>query len=295
MKHLTRRAFLAAGAAAAAWARAGTAWTQEAKRTAADLVPLGKTGIKTSRLGLGTGSQGGQVQRDLGQADFERLVRYAYDQGIRYFDTADAYKIHAMLKPVLQRLPREELFIQTKIGIPDAKNVRACLDRFRSELGIEYLDSVLIHCTTTADWPDQLKQMREDLSAAKDRQVIRAHGTSCHGLQSLSVAPDCDWIDVGLVRINPQGKHVDGPTGEFNEPGDVPKALEQIRRLHAAGKGVIGMKIIGNGSFTGAEDREKSIQYAMGLDCVDAIVIGFGGPREIDEAIERMNRALANA
>ena len=295
MKHLTRREFLAAGAAAAAWAGVGTAWTQEAKRTAVDLVPLGKTGIKMSRLGLGTGSQGGQVQRDLGQAGVERLVRYAYDQGIRYFDTADAYKIHGMLKPALQRLPREELFIQTKIGIPDAKNVRACLDRFRSEMGIEYLDSVLIHCTMTADWPDQLKQMREDLSAAKDRQVIRAHGTSIHGLKSLSVAPDCDWIDVGLVRINPQGKHVDGPTGEFTEPGDVPKALEQIRRLHAAGKGVIGMKIIGNGSFTSAEDREKSIQFVMGLDCVDAIVIGFGSPQEIDEAIERMNRALANA
>ena len=100
---------------------------------------------------------------------------------------------------------------------------------------------------------------------------------------------------MGLVRINPQGKHVDGPTGQWDEAGDVPQALEQIRRLHTAGKGVIGMKIIGNGSFTNADDREKSIQYVMGLDCVDAIVIGFSSPQEIDEAMERMNRALASA
>jgi 1-deoxyxylulose-5-phosphate synthase len=298
MRQLTRREFLAASAAAAAMARVSTAWTQDpppSKRTAVDRVTLGKSGLKASRVGLGTGSQGGQVQRDLGQAGFERLVRYAYDQGIRYIDTADAYKIHGMLKSALQRLPREELYLQTKIGIPDAKNVRACLDRFRSELGTDYLDSVLIHCTMTTDWPDQLKQMRDDLAAAKDQQVIRAHGTSIHGLKSLSVAPDCDWIDVGLVRINPQGKHVDGPTGQWDEAGDVPQALEQIRRLHAAGKGVIGMKIIGNGSFTDPGDREKSIRYVMGLDCVDAVVIGFSSPQEIDEAIERIDRALAGA
>ncbi len=293
MKRLTRREFLAAGAAAATLAGGDAARGQTPPRTAADLVPLGKTGIKTSRLGLGTGSQGGQVQRDLGQAGLDYLVRYAYDRGIRYVDTADAYRIHGMLKSALQRLPREELFLQTKIGIPDAKNVRACLDRFRTELGTDYLDSVLIHCTTTSDWPDQLKQMRDDLAAAKDQQVIRAHGTSIHGLKSLSVAPDCDWIDIALVRVNPQGKHVDGPTGQWDEPGDLPQALEQIRRLHTAGSGVIGMKIIGNGSFTDAADRETSIQYVMGLDCVDAVVIGFASTREIDEALDRINRALA--
>ena len=185
------------------WHRAGTRYR---KRTAVDLVTLGKTGIKTSRLGLGTGSQGGQVQRDLGPAGFDRLVRHAYDQGIRYFDTADAYKIHGMLKSALQRLPREELYLQTKIGIPDAKNVRACLDRFRSELGTDYFDSVLIHCTMTADWPDQLKQMRDDLAAAKDQQVIRAHGTSIHGLKSLSVG-------AGL-RLDRCGTRADQPAGQ---------------------------------------------------------------------------------
>jgi hypothetical protein len=116
---------------------------------------------------------------------------------------------------------------------------------------------------------------------------------SCHGLKSLTASPDCEWVDIGLTRINPQGKHVDGPTGQWDEPGDVPKALEQIKRLHAAGKGVIGMKIIGNGSFTNAEDREKSIRFVMGLDCVDAVVIGFASPQEVDEAITRINGALS--
>ena len=292
MSRITRREFMAVGAASVALTGSHLAFAQPAKRSAVDLVPLGRTGIKASRLGFGTGSQGGRVQRDLGPAGFDRLLRYAYDRGIRYFDAADTYQTHGLLKSALQRLPREELFLQTKIGIKDAANVRPCLDRFRTEVGTDYFDSVLIHCTMTADWPEQLKRMRDEMADAKEKRIIRAHGTSCHGLKSLSVLPDTDWVDIALVRINPQGKHVDGPTGEWDEPGDVPKSLEQIKRLHAAGKGVIGMKIIGNGSFTSPEDREKSIRYVMTLDCVDVVVIGFKSPQEIDEAMTRIDSAL---
>ncbi len=116
---------------------------------------------------------------------------------------------------------------------------------------------------------------------------------SCHGLQSLSAAPDCSWVDVGLVRINPQGKHVDGPTGKWTEPGDVPKVVKYIKQMHANGKGVIGMKLIGNGSFQDPADREKAARFVMGLGCVTAVVIGFANQSEVDEAIGRLNNALA--
>jgi hypothetical protein len=290
---ITRRQFIGTTTTAAAMVAGGVTPARGAERTALDRVTLGKTGITTTRLGMGTGSQGGRIQRDLGQAGFERLVRYAYDRGIRYFDTADAYSTHPLFKAALKGLPREDLFIQTKIRGTNAKKVAACLDRFRTEMGTDYFDSVLIHCVTTSDWPEQLKRMRDDLSKAKDQQIIRAHGMSCHGLNGLTGATRCDWLDIGLVRINPQGKHVDGAAGQWDEPGDVDVALGNIRKLHAAGKGVIGMKIIGNGSFTDAADREKSIRFVMGLDCVDAIVIGFSRPQEIDEAIARMNAALS--
>ena len=294
MTRITRREFLGYSTAAAALAAgAGVSAAEEVRRSAVDIVTLGQTGIKTSRLGFGTGSRGGRVQRDLGQEGFANLARYAFDRGIRYFDLADSYRTHPFFKPALAKMPREELYIQTKIRSRDAKQVDQILDRLRQELGTDYFDSVLIHCVTTDDWPEALKPMRDSLARAKEKKIIRAHGMSCHGLPGLSAAPACDWVDVGLVRINPQGRHVDGPTGKWDEPGDVQSALGHIRKLHAAGKGVIGMKIIGNGEFTDAADREKSIRFAMGLDCIDAVVIGFASTDQIDEAIRRINAALA--
>ncbi|KKL90924.1 hypothetical protein LCGC14_1899820 [marine sediment metagenome] len=297
MSGITRREFLQrSGATAAIMATAKVAPAEPvrpkaADPTSADTVTLGQTGLQLSRLGLGTGSQGGQVQRDLGQAGFTRLVRHAFDRGIRYFDVADAYRTHVLLKPAIKDLPREELFIQTKIGSRDAKQTDQILDRFRQELGTDYLDSVLMHCMQKADWPETLKPMQDALSKAKQKGIIRAHGVSCHGLPGLSGASRSDWVDVGLVRINPQGKHVDGVEGKWDEPGDVEKALVHIRKMHAAGKGVIGMKIFGSGSFTDPADREKSIRFAMGLDCLDAVVIGFASPDEIDEAIQQIDAA----
>ena len=290
MSQITRRKFL--GQTAGAAVLVGTAGVSAAQRDrpgAVDLVQLGRTGIRTSRLGFGTGSRGGRVQRDLGQEGFTRLVRYAYDRGIRYFDLADTYRTHTLFKAALRALPREELFIQTKIRPRDAKQVDQTLDRFQKELGTDYFDSVLIHCVKTDDWPEVLKPMREALSKAKEREVIRAHGVSCHGLSGLSATPQCDWVDIALVRINPQGKHVDGPTGEWDEPGQVDKALAQIRKLHAADKGVIAMKVMGNGEFDNAADREKSVRFVTGLDCVDALVIGFAASEEIDQVIRWIN------
>ncbi len=171
MTRIDRRSFMvqsAAATAAAAVVGSGIAAESGQKRTAVDRVVLGKTGVRPSRLGMGTGSQGGRIQRELGQAAFDRLVRYAYDQGIRYFDTADNYKTHEMLRSALKGLPRDELFIQTKMRIQDADNVAKTLDRFRKELGTDYFDSVLIHCTRRNDWPKRLERMRDGLSKAKE-------------------------------------------------------------------------------------------------------------------------------
>jgi len=300
MAKITRRAFLgrtiaataAIGGVRCAADRGERPGEVSPRRTAVDLVALGRTGIRASRLGFGTGSDGGQIQRDLGKVGLAKLVRHAYDRGIRYFDTADAYQIHGILGEALRGLPREDLFIQTKIPKQAQDKVPETLDRFRKEMGTEYLDSVLIHAVQTTDWPEKLKAMREALSAAKEKKFIRAHGISCHGQPGLQASTACEWVDIALIRINPQARHIDGPTGEWAEPGDLPKSIEAIGKLHAARKGVIGMKIIGNGEFVDAADRESSIRYVMGLASVDAIVIGFKSPAEIDEAIGRMDAAL---
>lgn len=269
--------------------------TSKSKRTAIDQVTLGKTDIKLSRLGIGTGSIGGSVQRALGTEGFNSLIRYAYDQGITYIDTAESYRTHTMVRDAIKGLPREKLFIQSKMpGRPDKP--LEVLDRYRKELGVDYIDSVLIHCAVKNDWDEGRKMLVDAFEEAKEKQIIRAHGVSCHTLPALTKAAELDWVDVNLVRINPQGSHIDTPVERWDAESNashVPAAMEQIRIMRKNGHGIIGMKMIGNGDFTNPEDREKAIRFAMQRVPLDAVVIGFKSNAEIDEAIQRMNRALA--
>jgi predicted aldo/keto reductase-like oxidoreductase len=259
-------------------------------------VQLGrKAGLKIPRLGIGTGSVGGSIQRNLGQDGFTRLIRYAYDQGVRYIDTADNYKTHEMIREAIKGLPRESLFIQTKMPIrPEiVSNPLAALERYRKELGVEYIDNLLIHCATKGTWVEDLKPMMNAFDEAQGKGWIRAKGVSCHGLAPLRAATANRWIEVQLARINPQGRYVDGDSPQVMAPdGNVPEAMKEVHAMHQSGRGIIAMKLVGNGDFTNAEDREKAVQYAVNCGCVDAMVIGFKSPAEVDEAVERVNRAL---
>jgi predicted aldo/keto reductase-like oxidoreductase len=267
-------------------------------RRATDLVPLGRTGVRMARLGIGTGSSGGDIQRALGQESFTRLLRYAVERGVTYIDTADNYRIHDMVGVAIKGLPREQLFIQTKMPWdrpPFQDKPREALDRYRRELGVEYIDSLLLHCAVKPTWPDDLRRMMDVFDEAKRQQVIRLKGVSCHGLPALTAATGVDWVDVHLARINHRGHHMDGADGTWAETGNKPAAMEQIQAMHAKGRGIIGMKLVGNGDFTTAEDRECALQFALTCGCVDAVVMGFKSPAEIDEAIARMDRILATA
>jgi predicted aldo/keto reductase-like oxidoreductase len=129
---------------------------------------------------------------------------------------------------------------------------------------------------------------------AKAKQWIRAQGVSCHSLPALRTAAASDWPQVHLVRVNPQGHWIDGPEEHWNKPGDnIAPVLEALKTMHAKGRGVIGMKLIGNGDFRNPQDREQAIRFAMARPEIDAVVIGFKSTQEVDEAIERINRALA--
>jgi 1-deoxyxylulose-5-phosphate synthase len=293
---ISKSAVLTGAALLAPLAPMGTLAAQTTKRTAADQVELGKTGIKSSRLGLGAGSNSGNVQRALGHEEFNKLIRYAYDQGITFFDTADGYQTHTWIAEAIKGLPREKLFIQTKMS-GGADKPLEMIDRYRKELNTDYIDSLLIHCMTDHGWQDQQKRVMDAMEEAKEKKIIRAKGVSCHGLPALTRATQVPWVDIQLARVNPQGRHIDGHSSNWNESGNettLPEVLKELQAMHDKGRGIIGMKIIGNGEFTKAEDREKSIRYAMGLGLLDAVVIGFKSTAEIDEAIERINRALAS-
>ena len=298
MKNISRREFIKGTAALAGAGLLSSCnnslLSMGRKQTAVDQVTLGKTGLKLSRLGIGTGSKGGSIQRALGADGFNRLIRYAYDQGITYIDTAQNYKTHTMVREAIKGLPREKLFIQSKMpGVP--KNPMEVLDRYRKELGVDYIDSLLCHCMVKNNWEDAHKRMMDIFQEAKDKKIIRAHGVSCHSLPATTKAAELDWVDVNLVRINPQGMHMDTPAETWNAVSNsshVPDVIKQIKIMKQNRHGIIGMKIIGNGDFTNAEDREKSIRFTMQSGLVDAVVIGFKNTAEIDEAILRINNAL---
>lgn len=293
-REFLQRATLSAGAALLAppvLAAADIA----AKRTAADQVALGRTGLRCSRLGIGTGSNSGRVQRELGREGFDRLIRYAYDQGITYIDAAQSYQTFDWIGGAIKGLPREKLFIQSKIpGQPE--KVMEVIDRHRKTFNTDYVDSLLIHCMVRNGWTDQYKRIMDAFDEAKAKKWIRAKGVSCHSLPALRAATASDWTDIHLVRVNPQAKHIDGPKETWNESGnDVTPVLQEIKTMHAKGHGVIGMKLIGDGDFKSPEDREKSIRFAMAQKEIHAVVIGFKSTAEIDEAIRRINQALAEA
>jgi len=299
MVQLDRRQFIRQSAGmvgAALLAPAAAAAAPPGK--ASDLVPLGRTGLRIARLGIGTGSHNGHVQRSLGAAGFERLIRHGVERGITYIDTADNYKTHALIAGAIRGLPRERLFIQTKMPWhrPEFRErPLEVLDRYRRELGVEYIDSLLIHCTTDASWPDDLARMMDAFSEAKQKGVIRAKGVSCHGLHPLRRATATDWVDVHLVRVNPQGRHVDTERNEWEALGDIDVVMREVRAMHAKGRGIIGMKLAGNGDFRDPADRDRALRYAMASGCVDAVTMGFASTTELDDAVRRMEQALAHA
>ncbi len=293
MSQFTRRDFLKSTVAVTAVAASGGALTAAAtKRSATDWVTLGNSGVKVTRLAFGTGTRGGSIQRQLGQDEFTRLVRHAYDRGIRFFETADSYVgMPEMLAAALKGIPRDSYRLMTKMG-PRQPDPAASIDKLRTALSSDYIDIVLLHGIRTAGWAQERESTRDALSAAKQKKIVLAHGASVHGLVPLRTCPDAKWLDVALLRINHNGTMMDNIRGDAQTPGDVPEVTTHIREIHGQGTGVLGMKIMGEGRFTTPEDRDASIKYVMGLGVMDAVTIGYKSPAEIDEAIERINTHL---
>ncbi len=291
MSILSRRQFLASASMVAAGtalsgrfapAQAVVAPEPVKIKSGIDTTILGKSGIKTTVLGFGTGTNSGKEQRDLGTDGFVRLVREAYDRGIRYIDTADMYKTHTLVKAALNDLPKGEMFVQTKLWSRNAEQAKADLDRVRGELGMETLDTVLIHCMTKDGWNLDMRPVIDVYLKAKEKSQIRALGVSCHTLEALKIAADTPEIDVHLVRINPFQEKMDA------EPD---KVSEQIARMRADNRGVIGMKIYGEGAFRSRAQRLESIKYVLGLGTVQAFTIGFSKIEQIDETLQLIKEA----
>jgi 1-deoxyxylulose-5-phosphate synthase len=254
-----------------------------AEFSAADTVTLGSTGIKTSRLAMGTGTVGAghhSNQTALGLKGLSELLLNGYDHGLRFFDAADSYGSHPHVAEALKHVPRDQVTLLTKSWARDPATMRADLDRFRRELGVDYIDICLMHCLTEADWSTRYSGVMDVLSEAKMKGVIRAHGCSCHSLEALRAAAKSPWVEIDLARINPVGSHTDA---------DPETVVSVLREMKSAGKAVVGMKILGQGDLR--HRPSEAMRYALSLGVLDAFTIGAESKAEQEDLIRRIAAA----
>lgn len=249
-----------------------------------DEIVLGRTGIRTSRLAMGTGTMGYGGSSDqvrMGKAAFVSMLLNGYhENGLRFFDGADAYGSHPYIAAAVKQLPRDKVTILTKTDTRDANGVRADIERFRRELGVDYIDILLIHCATRSDWTTAYRPVMDVLSEAKEKGIIRAHGCSCHTIGALRAAAASQWVDVDLVRLNALGAYMDAK----------PDAVQEvIREMRTQGKGIIGMKILGQGKL--ADRPAQAVRWALGTGILDAFTIGAESQQQQDELVKHIAAA----
>jgi 1-deoxyxylulose-5-phosphate synthase len=253
------------------------------KFSASDTVSIGNTGIKTSRLAMGTGTVGvghHSHQTALGIKGLSELLLNGYDHGLRFFDAADSYGSHPHVAEALKHVPRDKVTVLTKTWARDPATARADIDRFRRELGTDYIDICLMHCLTESDWTERYQGVMDVFAEAKQKGAIRAHGCSCHSVEALRAAAKSPWVEVDLARINPIGSHMDA---------DPPIVISVLREMKAAGKGVIGMKILGQGDMNSRQD--EALKHALSIGVLDAFTIGAESKAEQEDLIRRIAAA----
>ena len=293
MSKFTRREFLKGGLAAGTLAVTGSVPLLAERQTATGYVTLGKSGVKVTRLAFGTGSFSGDVQRALGQSGFTRLVRYAYDHGIRFFETAESYgEMHRMLGIALEGIPRDTYQLMSKVTTRDGVDAQQKLDELRKLANTDYFDIMLLHWQHTGTWPNDTRRWQDAILEAQSKKVVMSHGASVHGLPALRRVPGTEWLDVAMIRMNHTGKSMDAEDYATRGLGNVPEVVEHVKEAHKSGMGVISMKLIGEGTFN-REDRQKAMKFAFRNAGVDCVTVGYKNTGEVDEAIENVNLALA--
>jgi aryl-alcohol dehydrogenase-like predicted oxidoreductase len=254
------------------------------KKYAYDRVTLGHTGIEVSRMAMGTGTSGwngsSNQTRNLGISGLSDLLRFGYDNGITFFESADQYGSHPHIREALKNIPRDRVVILTKTVANTADEMKGDLDRFRKELGTDYIDILLLHFQRAGDWNVQKKGVMEVLSQAKEEGIVRAKGVSCHSLEAMETAIDEPWAEVMLSRFNPGEKRMDG---------SIPVIRKVLEKYQEKGKGVIQMKVFGGGDLTNKPD--ECLQFALGHSCVDSFTIGIEQAEQLTDLLKRIPAA----
>jgi aryl-alcohol dehydrogenase-like predicted oxidoreductase len=291
MNDLSRRNFLKAGVAAGAIA--GAMPLKAERQSAMDMVTLGRSHVKVTRLALGTGSFGGRIQQQIGQDGLTSLVHHAYDRGIRFFETSESYgESQQMLAIALKGIPRDKYVLMSKVTTRQGVDPTAKLDELRKNSDTDYFDIMLLHWQHTGTWFADTKHWQDAILEAEHKQTIKSHGASVHGLPALRQVPGNEWLQIAMIRMNHTGASMDAEEYETRALGNVDEVVKHVKQVKSEGMGVISMKLIGEGIFN-HEDRQKAMRFAFKNAGVDCVTVGYKNTTEIDEAIDNINLAFA--
>ncbi len=255
---MDRREFLHAGVAASA-VGAGLAHGTSGAVAADDKVSqnkpvlptrvLGKTGVQVTLLNQGTVGQ---------PAALDRLLRLAYREGVRYFDTAEGYKnAETVFAKWFEAAPevRKTIFLATKSGVGNPSDMLKKVDARLARLGTDHLDLLFFHGLSTrqADWPKS-REMKQAIEAIKKTGKVKFVGFSTHDpaiAQQLQAAAEGGFVDVIMLKFSPW----------LDKESPLNKALDAC---HKAGIGLVSMKQIGGQALKLTQEKVPTLK-AKGL------------------------------
>ncbi len=232
---------------------------------------LGRTGIRVSRLCFGLLTIG-PLQANLPLAEGVDLLKYAVEQGVNFFDTAEIYESYSYLKELLRSFPGRELIITTKSYAVTAKEMEQSLERARRELDRDYIDIFLLHEQESALTLKGHRAALDYLLEAREKGLVRAVGISTHRIAGVRGAMELAEIDVIHPLFNLKGLGIQDGTRQEMEM--------VLTEAAAAGKGIYLMKVLGGGNLL--PQAREALEYAFSRPFAAAVAVGMKTRWEVD-------------
>ena len=245
---------------------------------------LGRTGIEVSIAGFGVLPMG-PSQLALPVEEGAAIIKYAYQKGINFIDTAQYYRAYPYISKALESGELEDFVICSKSLSADYDGMMEAIYEARKELNREVIDIFLMHEVRSGQLEERA-QAWEALKDAKAKGLVRAIGLSTHHLDITMAAASIPELDVVFPLINYAGLGI----RKGNEFATKEEMMEAIKACHDAGKGVFSMKAFGGGALT--VSYQEALDYVFSQKEIDSVMIGFGKIAEVDDLLSYLEGTM---
>ena len=245
-------------------------------------ITLGKSKIEVSRVGFGVHPIG-PSRRNLPVEEAAGVMCYAYEAGIRFFDTAQFYQTYHYLKAGLDLIQSSSWFdgmpvISSKSLAESYEEMEEAIDEALEKTGLPFIDVFLMHQVTPGYRTNRAGAWQALLDARAEGKV-KAIGISTHHQDLTEEAADIPELDMVFCMYNYAGLGI-----RKGDTAGTPEGMQQaIQRCRDKGKGVYIMKVFGGGNLTGDYQKAARHVFIELKDLIPAAMIGFTSRQEIDD------------